>query len=179
MLKQFIFLFAVFLLAGCVSIQPERQDELTRMADETVLRLEEKNPGLKQKMESGLGHLVVDIKVVKVPVLGAGSGQGVVVENATGKRTYVKVSRIEIGGGWGARNYKVLLTFSDPKQMKKAQSGTWIYQLGAEASAGKASVEGSSQDLQEEKGYEAYILSEGGASATYTVRAIRLKPYKH
>jgi len=156
----------------------ERRSELDRMADETISELVQKNEGLQDRIDAGLGYLVVDQSVVKIPVFGGGSGKGVVVENATGKRTYVKGSRVDIGGGWGARKFKVLLILSDPKRLKKAQTGTWIYQIGAEASAGTAGIEGSSGQLQGDKGYEVYVLSEGGASATFTARAIRLKPYR-
>ena len=59
-----------------------------------------------------------------------------VIESASGKRTYVKVSRMEFGGVWGGRRHKVLLAFSDPELLKRAQTGKWVYQMGAEASAG-------------------------------------------
>ena len=150
----------------------------SRMAADTVARLEKENPGLQDQVDSCLGYLVVDKKVVKIPFIGGGGGKGVVVENATGKRTYVKVSRMEVGGGWGARSYKVLLLFTQPKRLEKAQAGTWVYQAGAEASAGKVAAEGSSAQVQNDKGYKVYTYSEGGASVTWTLRAIRLKPYR-
>ena len=39
----------------------------------------------------------------KVPMVGAGEGIGVVVNTETGERTYLKVSRLDVGG---ARNEK-------------------------------------------------------------------------
>lgn len=164
--------------AGCATLGTDRRAELDRMADLTLSALEQENSGLQGRIEASLGYLVVDQKVVKVPVVGGGRGYGVVVENATGKRTYVRVGRIDFGGGWGTRNFKVLLVFSDPKLLKKAQTGKWVYQMGAEASAGAASIEGSSAQLQNDKGYKIHVLSEGGASATFTLRAIHLKPYR-
>ncbi|MDF7826136.1 hypothetical protein P4B35_19045 [Pontiellaceae bacterium B12227] len=176
--KLILLLLMTSVLVGCATLGPDQRSELDRMGADAIEQLKEKNPELSDVLDAGQGYLIVDIKVVKVPVLGGGGGKGVVVEKATGRRTYVKVSRIELGGGWGARTYKVLLAFTDPKLLKKVQAGTWAYQIGAEASAGKAAIEGSSQQLDAHKGYQLYTLSEGGASATWTIRTIRLKPYR-
>ena len=165
-------------LSGCSTISMEKQSDIDRMEEQTLARFEGKHAGLREKLDSLPGYLLVDMNVLKVPVLGGGGGRGVVVESATGKRTYVKVARMEFGGGWGGRRYKVLLAFSDPALLKKAQSGKWIYQMGAEASAGKAAIEGSSGQLRQDTGFEMFVLTEGGASATWTLRAIRLKPYR-
>ncbi|MCK4565359.1 MAG: hypothetical protein KAU94_11880 [Verrucomicrobia bacterium] len=178
MKKLLILSVLSFLGAGCATLGTDRRMELDHMAVRTLAALERENPGLQGSLEASLGYLVVEQKVVKVPVVGGGRGYGVVVENATGKRTYVRVGRIDFGGGWGVRSFKVLLVFNDPKLLKKAQTGKWVYQMGAEASAGPASIEGSSTQLQNDKGYEIHVLSEGGASATFTLRAIRLKPYR-
>ena len=174
---------AVFLLlaitCGCASLSVSDRAQLDRMAEQTVIELEKKNPGLQQHLEALPGYLVVDMKLLKVPVIGGGGGQGVVVDTTSGEHTYVKVTRMEFGGGWGGRAYKVLLAFKDPELLESAKSGKWIYQMGAEASVGKKGVEGSSAALKQDKGYELYIHSEGGASATYTLRAVRLKPYRN
>jgi lipid-binding SYLF domain-containing protein len=163
---------------GCASLSASDQAALDRMAEQTVTHLEKKHPGLQQRLDGIPGYLVVDMNVLKVPVFGGGGGRGVVVDSASEQRTYVKVTRMEIGGGWGGRAYKVLLAFTDPKLLESAKTGKWIYQLGAEASVGTKGVEGSSAALKQDNGYELYIHSEGGASATYTLRAVRLKPYR-
>ena len=48
-----------------------------------------------------------------------------------------------------------------------------MYDAGAEASAGTASAEGSAGG--EDSGFSMRVLTEGGASATVTARAIRTK----
>lgn len=178
MSRLIIFTVLMATLSGCATVSMEKQADINGMEETTLDRLEEQHPDLRGKLGSMPGYLVVEMNVLKIPVLGGGGGKGVIVENKTGKRTYVKVSRMEIGGGWGGRRYKILLVFSDPELLKKAQSGKWIGQMGAEASVGKIGVEGSSGQLQQDKGYEMFVLSEGGASATWTLRAIRLKPYR-
>ena len=149
---------AVYLLlaitCGCASLSVSDRAQLDQMAEQTVIQLEKKHPGLQQHLEELPGYLVVDMNVLKVPVIGGGGGRGVVIETASGKHTYVKVMRMEIGGGWGGRAYKVLLAFKDPELLESVRTGKWIYQMGAEASVGKKGVEGSSAALKQDKGYE-------------------------
>lgn len=102
-----------------------------------------------------------------------GGGEGVFVNKKTNKRTYFTVSRFDIGGGWGARSYKILMVVDEQKILDKLEDGTWEFQAGVEASAGTAAAEGSSGALNE--GYTVHVLSDGGASATATARVIRIK----
>ena len=68
------------------------------------------------------------------------------------------------------------LVFDSQKVMDRMEGNVWEFQAGAEASAGTASAEGSSSDLNE--GFSMYVLSDGGASATVTARVIRIKVNK-
>ncbi|ADE55754.1 hypothetical protein [Coraliomargarita akajimensis] len=162
---------------GCRSLSTEAQNEIVVMVDESLERFYQQDPELKTELTESLGYLLVDKKVVKIPGIGWGGGKGVVVANTDGARNFVKVSRLELGAGWGARSYKVLLLIDDPELLERMQEGTWVYGLGAEASAGTAAVEGTADQVKPDKEYTVHVLSDGGASATFTLRAIRVRPY--
>jgi len=115
---------------------------------------------------------------VKIPFVGWGSGKGVLVNNITGQRTYVKASRMDVGGGGGIREYDVLIVLYDEKLLRFAKTGKWAYGAGAEASAGTASAEGSSNQVLADRKYEIFARSERGASVTWTLHAIHIKPYR-
>ena len=83
------------------------------------------------------------------------------------------VSRFDIGGGWGARSYKILMVIESQEILDRLDNGTWEFQAGVEASAGSAAAEGTSGALNE--GFKLHVLSDGGASATATARVIRIK----
>ena len=87
----------------------------------------------------------------------------------------VKATRLELGGGFGIRAYKAITVFTDEKVLAKVQKGGWALQSGAEVAAGSTAAEGSV--AREKKGYQDFVLPEGGASATLTIRVLRLKPY--
>jgi hypothetical protein len=156
-----------------VSEKISKQNELDEMAAKAITGLVEKDKTLQQSLDNSLGYLVANMKVTKVPLVGAGGGEGVYINKQTGKRTYFTVSRLDIGGGWGVRSYKILLVLTSQDILDRLDGGAWEFQAGAEASAGTAAVEGSSGSLNEN--YSVHVLSDGGASVTATARVIRIK----
>jgi lipid-binding SYLF domain-containing protein len=178
MLKYFILAFLACGLSGCATLSTDQRTELDARAETNIQSMAACNPGLQKKLEECKGYLALDARLVKIPFIGWGGGKGVVVDSTTGHRTYVKVARMDVGGGGGIREFDVLIVLYDEKLLQKAQNGKWIYGLGAEASAGKASAEGSSGQLQTDRKYELFTRSERGASVTWTLHAIRFKPYR-
>ena len=172
-----LLLCILFVITACssmsVSERETKRSQLDEMAATAIAGLVEQDAALQQKIDDSLGYAVANMKVTKVPVVGAGGGEGVFVNKKTNKRIYFTVSRFDIGGGWGARSYKILLLFETQEMMERLQNGTWEFQAGVEASAGTAAAEGSSGALIE--GYTVHVLSDGGASATATARVIRIK----
>ena len=166
-------------LPGCAALSVEEREakraELDAMADTTIETLLATKPQSAEVLERSLGYVVLDMKVTKIPMVGAGSGLGVVVDRRTDARSYLKISRFEVGGGLGAQKYKVIIVFDDGKLLDKAAAGTWRYDAGAELAAGTASSEGGLHAAP--KGFQAYRLVEGGALATVTVRVAHAKPY--
>ena len=167
----------LFVITACSSLsiseRETKRNQLDEMAATAIASLVEQDTALQQKIDDSLGYTVANMKVTKVPVVGGGGGEGVFVNKKTNKRIYFTVSRFDIGGGWGARSYKILLLFETQEMLDRLQNGTWEYQAGVEASAGTAAAEGSSGALTE--GYTVHVLADGGASATATARVIRIK----
>jgi lipid-binding SYLF domain-containing protein len=174
--------YQVLLLAqvtGCATSPPQDRDEqraeLDAMADATVETLIEAEPGAQDVLDRSVGYVVIDMKVTKIPVFGAGNGYGVVVDRRTDTRAYLKVTRFDIGGGWGAQHFKVIVVFDDARLLDRAKSGTWHYEAGAELAAGSTGADGRMQKAAD--GFQAYRLAEGGAAATVTVRVARARPF--
>ncbi len=177
MKKILVLMCMFFAVTACASIsateRETKRNQLDEMAEAAIAGLIEQDPSLQQKLDESLGYAVANMKVTKIPIVGAGGGEGVLINNKTDEHTYFTVSRFDIGGGWGARSYKILLLLETEEMLDRLHGGTWEYQAGVEASAGTASAEGSSGALNE--GYTVHVLSDGGASATATARVIRIK----
>jgi hypothetical protein len=168
------------MLFGCATLAPDERDakkaELDEMADTTIETLAAAKPHAREVLDQSVGYMVIDLKVTKIPVFGAGKGYAVVVDRRTGSRSYLQVSRFEIGGGLGAQAFKVIVVFSDAGLLEKAEGGAWHYDAGAELAGGSSS--GSEEAAHSSsKGFHAYRIAEGGAAATVTVRIARAKPF--
>ena len=128
---------------------------------------------MQDKLTESFAYAVISMKVTKVPIVGAGSGEGIMVFNKTKQRINFTVRRFDIGGGWGVRSFKSLMIMDTKEIVERWKNGRWSFQAGAEASAGTAAAEGASGGGND--GFSLHVLAEGGASATATARVIRFK----
>lgn len=178
-LGRFALVLIVTLLSGCAGVAPEdaaaMRSELDEMADKAIAKLLAARSEVSEIHERSVGYMVVDKKVTKIPVFGFGGGRGVVVDRRSGKRTYLKVNRAEVGGGLGAHRFRVVVYFDDEKLVDKVTSGAWHYDVGAEAGAGSSDTVSTSSGKGE--GYHAFRLGEGGAAATATIRVMHARPF--
>ena len=169
----------LFLVTACASMTvSEKQQErskLDSMAETAIAGLVDKKPEIQQQLNNSFGYAVANMKVSKfIPLVGGGGGgEGVLVDNKAQQRSYFTVERLDLGGGYGARSFKVLIILNSQEMLDKFKGGTWDIDAGAEAAAGPATLESSS--IKSNKNYTLYILSDGGASATFTLRTLRIK----
>jgi len=173
-------------LAGCAGIPGATGEEQVQTIEELVERtlsdLYKQEPGTKAEIAKSVGYAIMDNKVTKIPLVGAGTGYGVAINNRTGEKTYIRMSRFDVGGGWGARSLRPVAIFQDEGKFKGFVDGTWSATAGAEAAAkvGEAGVAGgaASSDAASDKGYSLHIITDAGVSATVTVGVIHVTPVK-
>ena len=164
---------------GLLGSKEEKLAYFHILETETLARLIKEQPKTEQELAQSVGYAVGEKKVVKVPLVGAGGGAGVVVEKAIGKRTYVRIPELQFGAGWGGRSEKILLIFQDIKQLRDLADGKWQAGVAAEAAAKAGDVGaaggGGTGDLA--KGFSTYVLTDAGVSATATISVLRTQPY--
>jgi lipid-binding SYLF domain-containing protein len=155
-----ILLFLVISMSGCASIPGETGEEqaetIEALVERTLPDLYKQEPKAKEEIAKSVGYVIANNKITKVPIVGAGSGYGVAINIKTGEKTYLKMSRFDVGGGWGARSVRPVVIFQDEKKFKDFIDGQWEAQAGAEAAA-KAGETGAA----------------GGARGVAIFRAIR------
>ena len=153
----------------------EKQDFLAGVEQKTLAELIEKSPETQAEMDRSVGHAVFSNRSAKIPFIGAGDGIGVVFDKETGERTYLKVQRLDVGGGFGIREYRLVVVFFEEEPLQKLARGKLELSAGAEMGAGKSDVglgtEGVSGKQKEKLAL--YQLSDKGVSATITVTLIR------
>jgi hypothetical protein len=173
-------------VTGCASIPGETGREQAENVDALVVRtladLYAQEPDTRHEIGNCVGYVIMQGKITKVPFVGAGSGYGVAIDKVTGDKTYLEVTRFDIGGGYGLRNLRPVIVFHDEIKFKKFIKGVWTMSAGAEASAknkdsGAAGGAGSG-DLPSEKGYSVHIITDEGLSVTWTVGIFHVEAVK-
>ncbi len=187
MVNRFSLAFGVLLLVGCATIPGKTRDEqvitIDNLVERTLFDLESKQPAAKQELKDSVGYVIMSNKITKIPAFGAGGGYGVAIDNKTQQRTYLRMSRFDIGAGWGARSVRPVAIFQDKKKFEEFIDGAFEVKMGAEASAkvGDAGAAGGAggRDIDAKaKGYTSYLLTDAGVSATASLAIIRVKPVK-
>jgi hypothetical protein len=153
----------------------EKRDFLVELEQETLAELVERYPDAEAEIDSAVGYAVFSNKVAKIPMVGAGEGIGFVFDRTSGDRTFLKVGRLDLGGGLGVREYRLVVLFFDEKKLMELASGKLELGAGVEAGAkdkdvgtGAGGIAGSRK-----KTHVLYQLSDKGVTATVTIRLIR------
>ena len=160
-------------LSGCASVPGDTREEQVLTIDElvetTLLDLYKQDPATEAEILKSAGYVIMNNKITKIPLVGAGSGYGVAINSATKERTYLKMGRFDVGGGWGARSVRPIIIFID---------GDWSVNAGAEAAAkvGDTGASGGAGSGGDDNGYTTHMITDAGVSATVTAGVIRVSP---
>ncbi len=182
----FTLVFLVVGMSGCASIPGKTGEEQSKAIDslmkQTLKDLYKQEPKGKEEIGKSVGYAIMKNKFTKIPIVGAGSGYGVAINNKTGEKTYLKIVRFDIGSGLGARTVRPVIIFQNEKKFKDFIDGIWSPRAGAELAAktkdASTSAAAGSDNLPGEKGYSIYFITDAGVTATVTVGVIHVKPIK-
>ncbi len=129
--------FAVLVLCGCRTPEggtaEEKRDYTLRMKEEALAELYEQMPETKSHVEGAPGYGVFSSVGSKIFLLATGNGFGVVVNNKTGEKTYMRM--VEVGGGFGLgyKTYKAVFVFNNKDALETFVTSGW--QIGGDADA--------------------------------------------
>ncbi|MHC4123392.1 MAG: lipid-binding SYLF domain-containing protein [Planctomycetota bacterium] len=102
-------------ITGCSSPQgislDEKQGFVRKMRDDTLQELYSEIPGARDKIKNAVGYGVFSNANVNIIFASAGDGYGIVVENETGKETFMKMGMGGLGLGIGIKDYRSILIF--------------------------------------------------------------------
>ena len=164
----------IAMVAGCgprgnLTVEQKR-DVIIDMEIETLERLYRESPTTKDKIAKAVGYGTFANANVNVIFVSAGGGYGSVVENATGKRTYMKMALGGVGLGLGAKDYRVVMIFKDKATLDKFIESGWDAGAHADAAA-KAGESGAEISAEGDiiSGIEVYSMTESGLALQATI----------
>ena len=167
-------LFIFGIVAGCGPhgnlTVVEKREKIMEMEEETLERLYSEAPETREKIKNSVGYGVFSNANVNLIFASAGGGYGVVVDNATGKRTYMKMALGGVGLGLGVKDYRVVMIFKNKETLDKFIENGW--DVGAHADAAAKAGE-SGGEISEEgdfrSGIEVYSMTEAGLALQATI----------
>jgi lipid-binding SYLF domain-containing protein len=135
-MKRAIGLIAVaglFLLACAHSpTKPGERADLVNDAQNTLAKMQEKDPSLRPLIEQSVGYIVFPKVGSGGFIVGAGAGSGVLYEH--GRHTsFAQLHHASVGAVAGGQAYHELVIFNDQKALDDLKSGR--FDFGAQASA--------------------------------------------
>jgi lipid-binding SYLF domain-containing protein len=179
--------FASAATAGLTGPKGANKDEkraaIRRERDEILAKLYQAHPEAKAKLEKAVGYATFNNKNLKIILLSAGAGYGMVVDRASGKETFMDMGTLGGGFGLGAKSLRAVFIFKDADVMKKFVESGW--QFGGEAdAAARAGQKGGS--VAKEGGvdtggnlFEIYQMTETGFALQATIAGTKYWKDKH
>ena len=148
----------------------ERQQLVGDMETTTLKRLYQEEPSAREKIRKAAGYGVFSNANVNLIFVSAGGGYGVVVDNATGQRTYMKMALGGVGLGLGAKDYRQVLVFYSKHSLNTFVDSGWEFGGHADAAA-KAGESGGEVGGEGAFGsdIEVYAMTESGLTLQATV----------
>ena len=178
-MKNTFFLFLTIvtiltLLPGCgpsaeLTIA-ERRQVVSDMETQTLQRLYREKPSTRETVKNAAGYGVFSNANVNVIFVSAGGGYGVVVDNETKQRTYMKMALGGVGLGLGAKDYRVVMIFKDKSTLDNFIESGWDAGAHADAAA-KAGESGGELSAEGDiiPGIEVYSMTESGLALQATI----------
>jgi hypothetical protein len=174
-LRSFIIALTFGALGACTTIPVDQRDEIreevNQAGEETIARMVADDPEIQASLDGAVGYLAARISTTKLPIVGGGYGFGVLHDKENSTRTYLNVTRYDLGAGLGAGRYRALVVFDTREALERFRGGTWTLALGAESAAGTHAT-GRVTTLGD--GYSLHIISDAGAAVAITARMIDL-----
>ncbi|HUU19814.1 MAG TPA: YSC84-related protein [Sedimentisphaerales bacterium] len=174
LLKTILSLAIIATIAGCgpgrnLTVVEKRQVVMD-MENETLERLYREAPGTREKIAKAAGYGTFSNANVNLIIASAGGGYGVVVDNETGKRTYMKMALGGVGLGLGVKDYRVVMIFKDKTTLNNFVESGWDFGAHADAAA-KAGETGGELSGEGDiiSGIEVFSMTESGLALQATV----------
>ena len=166
-------LLSIVALAACKTASGSNVDEkrasTRQMRDEALKELFQREPSVKAKLEGAPGYATFSNFGAKIFLAGTGNGYGMLVDNKTGKETFMRMAEVNVGLGLGVKDFRAVFVFTDAGVMKKFAESGWDF--GGDAGAG-AKKEGEGADASaaaSAQGMWIYVLTKTGVELQATV----------
>src|SRR6266513_5869663 len=89
----------------------QKQAEVRKNAHETLARLYKARTSAESTLKAAAGYAAFSNFGMKILLAGGGKAQGIAVDNATKKVTYMKMLEVQAGLGMGIKKFRTIFVF--------------------------------------------------------------------
>ena len=165
-------------LSGCMS--PEgatmaaKRQNAAQMRTETLAKLYKVHPQAKQQIEHAEGYGVFTNLGIKVVLVSAGNGWGIVRDNKSGKDTYMKMVTAGLGVGLGIKDFRGVFVFTSREALNDFIENGWDASAQADLAA-KAGNKGGAfaGAFDVALGIKLYQITESGLALQATIQGTK------
>ncbi|AAU91939.1 putative lipoprotein [Methylococcus capsulatus str. Bath] len=164
------FAVVMIFLSACAS-QPlthsekeTRRAEIRSMANQMLAQLYQSYPEAKARVRNSAGYAVFSDFGMKILFGGGSHGEGVAINNANQKATYMKMLELSPGLGFGAQKFRAVFLFDTRESFDKFVNSGWEFGGNTEAAL-QTTTQGAGGRLgvTVSPGVTMYHISEAGA----------------
>lgn len=143
------------------------------MRNETLAALFRARPSARSELSRAPGYAVFANISSKILLVGVGNGYGVVTDNRSGRRTYMRMIQGGAGWGLGIKKFRVVIVFRTSFGMQDFVRLGWTFKGDAEATAKIESFGGGIGQSLVLGNMRIYTLDEAGLSLTAMVQGTK------
>ena len=111
----------------------EEKAEIRKMVKETLARLYQVQPSAQKAVSKSAGYAVFGNFGLKIFVAGTGTGKGLIIDNKTKEKTFMKMVELQAGLGMGVKKFRLVWVFENHKDVTEFINSGW--ELGGQTSA--------------------------------------------
>jgi len=172
--KKFAYIVSLLLVVavvyGCAKAQgytPSQKRQYTQdMKRDTLQELYSKKPETRSLVKNAAGYAVFNNINTQLLWFGTGNGFGVVVDNRTGKNTYMSMAEAGVGIGIAIKDFREVIIFNSREKLNKFVTSGW--DIGTAQASAEAKYDEEGASAAGEANFDAdvvvYQLTEKGIS---------------
>lgn len=165
---------ALSLLGACTTIPVDERNQIRKEVNQaavtTLAQMVADDPEIQNALDQAIGYAVASVSATKIPIVGGGYGLALLHDTENDTRTYINVSRIDLGAGIGAGRFRVLIIFKSREVMDSFRDGAWHTTTGA---ASVLNSETGSRFVSVGDGYTVHYATDKGVALAATARMVK------
>ena len=163
----------ILLVNACTTIpfdeREQIRDEVDETARATIEQLVAEDASIQASLDKASGYAVASLSATKIPIVGGGYGLALLYDQENNTRTYINVTRLDLGAGIGAGKFRVVLIFENREALERFRDGSWQSTVGVDTGVGSQnSIVTAGKD-----GYSVHYLTDTGVSLAASARLVK------